>query len=145
MYILMTEKQGGSKSLFIPFEIASICVWLWYFFSETCRTAAYWYLHKQHMLGLHVTECLEQLFVCFPTLFWMQMSLWDRFSVSLIGTTFPWYYHICKLVVSQSVKQCMTVDIFPYILANGVDSFVAYTSFEQNTQVIPFDNVCKTL
>ena len=38
-------------------------------FSETSRTAAYSHLHKKHKLGLHVTdECLEQLFVCFPTL-----------------------------------------------------------------------------
>ena len=39
----------------------------------------------------------------------------------MIGTTFPWYQHIGTLVVSQSVKQCMTVDLFPHILANGVD------------------------
>ena len=75
----------------------------------------------------------------------MQMSLWDGFSVSLIGTSFPWYLHICTFIVSQSVKQCMTVDIFPHILANVVDTFVAYTSVEQNTQVILCENVCKTL
>ena len=43
------------------------------------------------------------------------------FSISLIGTTFPWYLHTGKLVVSQSVKQCITVDFFPHILANVVD------------------------
>ena len=39
----------------------------------------------------------------------------------MIGTTFPWYQHIGTLVMSQSVKQCMTVDLFPHILANVVD------------------------
>ena len=34
MYILRTEKQGGSKLMFMPFEIVSICVWLWYFFQK---------------------------------------------------------------------------------------------------------------
>ena len=46
MYILRTEKQGGGKLMFMPFEIVSICVWLRYFFSETCHTAAYSQLHK---------------------------------------------------------------------------------------------------
>ena len=46
MYILRTEKQGGSKLMFMPFEIVSICVWLWQLFSETRRTAAYSHLHK---------------------------------------------------------------------------------------------------
>ena len=65
MYILRTEKQGGSKLMFMPFEMVSICVWLWYFFSETYRTAANSHLHK----GLPVTdEYLEQFFVCFSTL-----------------------------------------------------------------------------
>ena len=58
MYILRTEKQGGSKLMFMPFEIVSICVWLWYFFSETCRTAAYSHLHK----GLRVPAILCLLF-----------------------------------------------------------------------------------
>ena len=40
MYISRTEKQDESKLVFMPFEIVSICVWLRYFFSETCRTAA---------------------------------------------------------------------------------------------------------
>ena len=39
----------------------------------------------------------------------------------MIGTTFPWYQHIGTLVVSQSVKQCMTVDLFPHIQTNGAD------------------------
>ena len=43
----------------------------------------------------------------------------EGFSISLIGTTFLWY--IGTLVVSQSVKQCITVDLFPYILAIVVD------------------------
>ena len=34
MYILRTEKQGGSKLMFMPFDIVSICVWLWYFFQK---------------------------------------------------------------------------------------------------------------
>ena len=65
MYILRTEKQGGGKLMFMPFEIVSICVWLWYIlrnmsvnllvgrgpcargiYIETCLTAAYSQLHK---------------------------------------------------------------------------------------------------
>ena len=34
MYILRTEKQIGGKLMFMPFEIVSICVWLWYFFQK---------------------------------------------------------------------------------------------------------------
>ena len=45
----------------------------------------------------------------------------EGFSISLIGITFPWYKHIGTLVVSQSVKQCINVDLFPQILANAVD------------------------
>ena len=45
----------------------------------------------------------------------------EGFSISLIGTTFLWYQHISTLVVSQSVKQCITVDLFPHVLANVVD------------------------
>ena len=45
----------------------------------------------------------------------------EGFSISLMGTTFPWYSHIGTLVVSQSVKQFMPVDPFPLILANVVD------------------------
>ena len=56
----------------MPFEIVSICVWLKYFISETCNTAANSHLYKSHMLGLHVTdECLEQFFVFFLALFRM--------------------------------------------------------------------------
>ena len=29
MYKLRTEKQGRGKLMFMPFEIVSICVWLW--------------------------------------------------------------------------------------------------------------------
>ena len=48
-------------------------------FSETSRTAA---LHKKHKLGLHVTdECLEQLFVCFPTLLRIMMNKRGRGSL----------------------------------------------------------------
>ena len=75
MYILRREKQGGGKLMFMPFEVVSICVWLWYFFQKTCRTAAYSHLHKYHMLGLHVIDvCLEQFFVCFPILLRMLMN-----------------------------------------------------------------------
>ena len=62
--------------MFLPFEIISIrmCMDL-VLFSETCHTAAYSHLHKKHMLWLHVTdECLEQFFVCFPTLLRMLMN-----------------------------------------------------------------------
>ena len=45
----------------------------------------------------------------------------EGFSISLIGITFPWYQHIGTLVVSQSVKQCIKVYLFPHILANTVD------------------------
>ena len=34
LYILRTEKQGEGKLMFLPFEIVSICVWLWYFFQK---------------------------------------------------------------------------------------------------------------
>ena len=44
----------------------------------------------------------------------------EGFSISLIGITFPRYKHIGTLVVPQSVKQCITVDLFPHILANAV-------------------------
>ena len=75
MCILRTEKQGGGKLMFTPFEIVSKCVKLCSFFSETCRTTAYLHLHKQHMLGPNVRdECLEQFFVCFPTLLRMLMN-----------------------------------------------------------------------
>ena len=46
----------------------------------------------------------------------------EGFSISLIGTTFSWYLHIGTLVVSQSVKQCITVDLFPHIPAIVVDN-----------------------
>ena len=36
---------------------------------------------------------------------------------------------IGTLVVSQSVKQCITVDLFPHILANVVDIQVVHPSF----------------
>ena len=90
MYILRTEKQGGGNLMFMPFEIVSICVSLWYFFQ---KHAAYSQLHKHHMLGLHITdECLEQFFICFPTLLRMLMNKWgEGFSISLVGITFPWY------------------------------------------------------
>ena len=45
----------------------------------------------------------------------------EGLSISLIGTTFPWYLHIGTLVVSLSVKQCITVDLSSHILANAVD------------------------
>ena len=45
----------------------------------------------------------------------------EGFSIRFIGTTVPWYLHIGTLVVSQSVKQCITEDLFPHILANVVD------------------------
>ena len=32
--------------MFMPFEIVSISVWRWDFFSESCRTAAYSQLYK---------------------------------------------------------------------------------------------------
>ena len=51
MYILSIEKQVGSKLMFMLFETVSICVWLWYVFSETCHTAANSHLHKYHMIG----------------------------------------------------------------------------------------------
>ena len=38
---LRTVKLGGRKLMFTSFEIVSICVWLWYLFSDTCCTAAY--------------------------------------------------------------------------------------------------------
>ena len=71
MNVLRTEKQGGGKLMFMPFEIVSICVWLWYFFQKNVVLQ----LIHIHMLGLHVTdECLEQFFVCFPTPLRMLMN-----------------------------------------------------------------------
>ena len=55
------------------------------------------------MLGLHATdEWLEQFLACFLN------------NLSVVLT----HWHIG---MSQSVKQCMTVDLFPHILANVVD------------------------
>ena len=73
---LRSEKQGGGKLMVMSFEIVSICVWLWYFFQKrVVLQFIYSHLHKQHMLGLHVTdECLEQFFICFPTLLTMLMN-----------------------------------------------------------------------
>ena len=45
----------------------------------------------------------------------------EGFSISWIATTFLWYYHFGTLVVSLSVKQCITVDLFPHILAYVAD------------------------
>ena len=52
----------------------------------------------------------------------LNITEWKRFELQImqtrhpkafrIGTTFLWYSHIGTLVVSQSVKQCMTVDLF---------------------------------
>ena len=47
MYILRTVKLGGRKLMFTSFEIVSICVWLWYLFSDTCCSAAYSYFIPQ--------------------------------------------------------------------------------------------------
>ena len=51
----------------------------------------------------------------------MEISSCSCLSISLIGITFPWYLQIGTLVVSQSVKQCINVDLFPHILASAVD------------------------
>ena len=73
MYILRTEKQGGGKLMVMPFEIVSICVWLWLFFQEHVLQLIHNYINS--MLGLHITdECLEQFFICFPTLLRMLMN-----------------------------------------------------------------------
>ena len=66
-------------------------------FSETYHTAAYSHLHKKQRLGLHVTdECLEQFFVCFPTLLRLKMNLrvrvlyqFQRNNISVVLT--HWY------------------------------------------------------
>ena len=56
--------------MFMPFKIVALVL-----FSETCQTAAYSQLHKLYMLGLHITDvCLEQFFICFPTLLRMLMN-----------------------------------------------------------------------
>ena len=35
LYVHLKDiKQGGGKLMFMPFEIVSICVWLWYFFQK---------------------------------------------------------------------------------------------------------------
>ena len=82
MYILRTEKQGGGKLMLMPFEIVSICAWLWYFFQKRVILQLI-HLHRLHMLRLHVTdECLEQVFVYFPTLLRM-LNYWGRGSLSV--------------------------------------------------------------
>ena len=70
MYILRSEKQDGSKLMFMPFEIVGICVWLWYFFQKhVVLQLISIYINSTVMLGPYVTdECLKQFFVCFPTL-----------------------------------------------------------------------------
>ena len=64
MYILRTEKQGGSKLIFMQFEKVSICVWLWYFFQKHVVLQ----LIHIYIKGLSTDEYLEQFFVCFSTL-----------------------------------------------------------------------------
>ena len=60
--------------MLMPFEIVSICVWLWYFFQK-CVVLQLIHIYINNTLGLHVTnEGLEQLFVCFPTLRRMLMN-----------------------------------------------------------------------
>ena len=74
MYILRIEKQGGVKLMFMQFEIVSICVWFWYFYQKHVLQLIHNNKNK-HMLGLHITnECLEQFFICFPTLLRMLMN-----------------------------------------------------------------------
>ena len=79
----------------------------------------------------------NSLFVSLPCLEFDEL-VGEGFSISLIETTFRWYLHIGTLVVSQSFKQCITVDFFPIFWP-----FVAYTIVEQNTQVIFCENVKK--
>ena len=68
MYILRTEKHGGGKLMFMPFEIGSICVWLLHFFQKHVVLKL---IHNY----INITdECLEQLFICFPTLLRMLMN-----------------------------------------------------------------------
>ena len=45
MYILSTEKQGGSKLMFMPFESQHMHMAL-ALLSETCQTAVNSHLHK---------------------------------------------------------------------------------------------------
>ena len=68
--------------MFMPFEIVSICVWLWYFFQKQVVLQLIHIYIKKHKLGLHVTdECLEQLFVRFPTLLRIMMNKRGRGSL----------------------------------------------------------------
>ena len=75
---LKGRNAGWILLMFIPFEIVSICVQLLYFFSKTCLTAAYSHLYGT-CKAFHVTgECLEQLFVCFPTLVRLYINYWGE-------------------------------------------------------------------
>ena len=61
--------------MFMPFEIVSIRVWLWYCFQKHVILQLIHNYIKKHMLGLHITdECLEQFFICFPTLLRMLIN-----------------------------------------------------------------------
>ena len=64
MYILRTEKQGGGKLMFRPFEIVYMCMALVLFQKHVVLQLIHNYINS--MLGLHITdECLEQFFICF--------------------------------------------------------------------------------
>ena len=77
--------------MFMSFEIVSICVWRWYLFQNHVVLQLIHINRNSTCLGFHATdECLEQFFVCFPTLLRIVNS-GEGFSISLIGTTFPWY------------------------------------------------------
>ena len=96
----------------IPLKIVSICALLWYIFQKHVV------LQLIHIYINSITdEC--SLFIFLPCLECCEL-VGEGFD-SLIGTTFPWYLHIGTVVVSQSITQCITVDIFPHILANVVD------------------------
>ena len=117
--------------MFMPFEIVSICVWLWYFFQKHVVLQLIQIYIKSTCYGF--MSLVISLFVSLPCLECSRTS-GVGFSIILIGTTFPWYLHIGTLVVSQSVKQCITVDFFPHILAN-VDQ---YTYLQQVFLLEPF-------
>ena len=73
MYILRTEKQGGGKLMFMSFEIVYMCMALVLFQKHVVLQPIHNYINS--MLGPHITdECLEQFFICFPTLLRMLMN-----------------------------------------------------------------------
>ena len=72
MYILRTEMQGGAKLMVMPFEIVYVYGFGTFFQKRVVLQLIHIYINST---CYHFTdECLEQFFVCFPTLLRMLMN-----------------------------------------------------------------------